>query len=65
MLTNHVQVTAMEVDTGVLNIGPDGSSEELMLRKKQNCILKTPQTWVRSTTDNLNLARQLTADSAR
>jgi len=60
-----LQADAVEVDTGVLAVGPDGSSEEMMLRKKQNCVLKTPQAWVRSSTDNLNMARQLTSDSTR
>jgi hypothetical protein len=55
----------MEVDNSVLAVAPDGSSEEINLRRKQNSMLKTPQAWVRSSTDNISVARQLTADSAR
>ncbi|KAF5829855.1 Tektin family-domain-containing protein [Dunaliella salina] len=59
------KANAVEVDTGVLSIGQEGGSEELALRKKQNNVLKTPQTWTRSSTDNINSARHQIADSTR
>lgn len=61
----RTQASAVEVDNGVLAIGQDGSSEELMNRKKQNNVLKTPQAWLKSSSDNLSMAQHLVADSVR
>mmetsp|Transcript_14636 Transcript_14636/g.31883 ORF Transcript_14636/g.31883 Transcript_14636/m.31883 type:complete len:512 (+) Transcript_14636:54-1589(+) len=60
------KVEAIQVDTAVLNIPMDGGlGEAANLKKKHDCLLKTPHTWVRNTEDNVNAARHWVADSAR
>jgi hypothetical protein len=57
---------AIEVDMAVLNIPSGGETADAgSLRKKNECLSKTPHTWVRSTEDNVNSARHWVTDSAR
>ena len=57
---------AIDVDTKVLNIQPDGDAgEAAMLKKKSDYVLKTPHTWATSTEDNVKTARHWIADSTR
>lgn len=61
------QAAAVEVDAAVLAVGPDGASGELeaLAKRKHDCLVKTPHTWVRSTEDNLRDAQHWLTDAAR
>lgn len=57
---------AIDVDTKVLNIYPDGApGEAAALKKKSDFVLKTPHTWATSTEENVKAARHWIADSTR
>lgn len=59
------KIGAIEVDTAVLGITPDGGADSGVLSRKHDALLKTPHTWERSTEDNVNTARHWLADAAR
>lgn len=59
-------MSALEVDSAVLGVGPNGeSSSGDLSSRKQDCVTKTPHSWFRNTEENLNLARHWLTDSAR
>ncbi len=61
------QLDALEVDTAVMAVGPQGEAAAApnVPKKTHDCSPKTPHTWVRSTEDNLAQARHWLNDSAR
>eukprot|EP00798_Chlamydomonas_sp_ICE-L_P014920 gene14920-20973_t len=55
----------MHVDSAVLNINQEGGAAAAIFSKKYDSALKTPQTWEKSTEDNVKLARHWLSDSVR
>ena len=60
-----MQIEAIEVDTNVLNMPADGKMDTTAFRKKHDCVVKTPHTWVKSTEENVHCAKHWVADSTR
>lgn len=60
------KVEAIDVDTKVLNISPDGGKgEAASLRAKAETVMKTPHTWLASSDDNMRKARQWLASASK
>lgn len=60
------KVEAIDVDTKVLNIAPDGvKGDAASLRAKVETVMKTPHTWLASSDDNMKKARQWIASSTK
>lgn len=60
------KIEAIEVDTKVLHISPNGDKgEAASLKAKADVVLKTPHTWASSTDDNMKKARQWIASSLK